>query len=60
MPSFKRTFTLRLEDENYEKIKYISSKNKRSMANQIEFLIEQHILEFEKKNGPIKIENESY
>ena len=60
MPSFKRTFTLRLEDENYEKMKHISSKNKRSMANQIEFLIEQHILEFEKKNGPIKIETESY
>lgn len=56
MPSFKKTFTLRLEDENFEKIKYISSKNKRSMANQIEYLIEQYILEFEKKNGPIKID----
>lgn len=55
MPSYKKTFTLRLEDENFEKIRFISSKNKRSIANQIEYLVEQYISEYEKENGLIDI-----
>ncbi|MEX1028642.1 MAG: Arc family DNA-binding protein [Paenibacillaceae bacterium] len=55
MATNKRVFTLRLEEENFEKIKFIADKNKRSIAMQIEYLIEQHINEFEKKNGIIRI-----
>lgn len=53
MPSRKRRFTLRLDEDNFLKIKYIAQQNKRSTANQIEFLIEQYIKEWEKTHGEI-------
>ncbi|MCS7464031.1 Arc family DNA-binding protein [Paenibacillus doosanensis] len=56
MATNKRVFTLRLAEENFDKIKVIADKNKRSIAMQIEYLIEQHIEEFERKNGIIQIE----
>jgi hypothetical protein len=43
MATDKRQFTLRLSEENFEKIKYIAEVIKRSIAMQIEFLIEQYI-----------------
>lgn len=55
MATDKRQFTLRLSEENFEKIKYIASVNKRSIAMQIEFLIEQHIKQWEQEHGEIKI-----
>lgn len=54
MATYKRVFTLRLKDENFTKIKYIADKNKRSIAMQIEFLIEQHVEQYEKEKGIIK------
>ncbi|GKS10945.1 MULTISPECIES: Arc family DNA-binding protein [Paenibacillus] len=57
MATNKRVFTLRLEEENFEKIKYIAERNKRSIAMQIEYLIEQYVEEFEKKNGEIRVED---
>ncbi|AKG33628.1 hypothetical protein [Paenibacillus durus] len=54
MATDKRVFTLRLKEENFDKIKYIADKNKRSIAMQIEYLIEQHIEHFEKEKGIIK------
>lgn len=53
MPTDKRVFTLRLQEDNFNKIKYIAEKNKRSIAMQIEFLVEQYILEYEKEHGKI-------
>lgn len=53
MATDKRAFTMRMQPENFSKIKYISEQNKRSIAMQIEFLIEQCIAEFEKTNGKI-------
>lgn len=41
-------FTLRIQESNFEKIKAIADKNKRSIAMQIEYLIERHIEEYEK------------
>jgi hypothetical protein len=35
----------------FEKIKYIADKNKRSIAKQIEYVLEQHIEEFEEKEA---------
>ena len=53
MSTNKRAFTMRMQHENFEKIKLISEKNKRSIAMQIELLIENCIIEFEKKYGEI-------
>lgn len=55
MATDKRQFTLRLSDENFEKIKYIAGINKRSIAMQIEFLIEQYIKQWENEHGVIDI-----
>ncbi|MDY7992524.1 Arc family DNA-binding protein [Paenibacillus polymyxa] len=54
MTTNKKAFTLRLKPENFEKIKYIADKNKRSIAKQIEYVLEQHIDEFEEKEAKDK------
>lgn len=56
MATDKRAFTMRMQPENFEKIKFISELNKRSIAMQIEFLIEQCISDYENKNGSIPLE----
>lgn len=53
MATDKRVFTLRMAESNYEKIKIIAERNKRSIAMQIEFLVEQHISDYENKHGKI-------
>lgn len=55
MATDKRQFTLRLSEENFEKIKYIAGVNKRSIAMQIEFLIEQYIKRWEDEHGEIDL-----
>jgi hypothetical protein len=55
MTTDKRAFTMRMQPENFAKIKHIAEHNKRSIAMQIEFLIETCVSEFEKKHGIIKI-----
>ena len=59
MATDKRQFTLRLQDDNFDKIKYLADKNKRSMTMQIEYIIEQYIEEYEKQHGIIKVNTES-
>ncbi len=49
MATNKRAFTMRMQSENFEKIKQIAEYNKRSIAMQIEFLIEQCINDFSEK-----------
>ncbi|MFD1991064.1 MULTISPECIES: Arc family DNA-binding protein [Paenibacillus] len=56
MATDKRVFTLRLKEENFEKIRVIAERNKRSIAMQIEYLIEQHIEEYEKDKGTISLD----
>lgn len=53
MPISKVQTGLRLEETTWEKISYLSKKNKRSLNSQIELLIEQYIEDYEKSNGPI-------
>lgn len=53
MATDKRAFTMRMQPKNFEKIKFISEQNKRSIAMQIEYLIEKCIDEYEKENGTI-------
>lgn len=55
MATDKRAFTMRMQPENFEKIKYISEQNKRSIAMQIEFLIEHCISEYETEHGTIPV-----
>lgn len=58
MATDKRQFTMRMQPENFEKMRYISSVNKRSMAMQIEFLIESCIASFEEENGVIDLKED--
>ncbi|MGD0857046.1 MAG: Arc family DNA-binding protein [Dehalococcoidia bacterium] len=54
MATDKRQFTLRLLDDNFEKIRFLSELDKRSIAMEIEYIIERHIADYEKEHGPIK------
>lgn len=58
MATDKRQFTLRLNDGNFLRIKAIAEKNKRSITMEIEHVLEKYIADYEKKNGPIKVEEE--
>lgn len=53
MATDKRQFTLRMQPENYDKIKVIAALNKRSIAAQIEYLLEQCINGYEAEHGAI-------
>lgn len=57
MATDKRQFTLRMQEENFLKIKHISEQQKRSIAMQIEYLVEECIRNFEKDNGEISIQD---
>ena len=58
MPSAKRIFTLRLEDDDYDKMKVIAAKDNRSMANYIEKLVKEEIDVFEAEHGEIRLAEE--
>ena len=48
MATNKRVFTLRLEDEVFDKIGALATKEHRSMTNYIEYVLLKHIAEVEK------------
>lgn len=48
-------YPLRVSKELIQKIKYIADRNSRSINKEIEQIIKQYILNFEKKNGVIEI-----
>lgn len=54
MPSKLPIIKANTSQENIEKMRYIASKNKRSIAKELEFLIENHIAEYEKEHGEIE------
>ena len=56
MATDKRQFTMRMQQENFDKIRVIAALNKRSVAMQIEYLLEHCIAAYEAKNGKIKLE----
>nr|DAI11056.1 MAG TPA: MNT REPRESSOR MUTANT WITH C-TERMINAL REGULATION [Caudoviricetes sp.] len=56
MTTDKRAFTMRMQHENFDKIKFIAEQNKRSIAMQIEFLIENCIAKYESEHGSINIQ----
>lgn len=55
MPTNKRQFTLRMQEENFNKIKYIAATEKRSISMQIEFLVEECIKKYEADHGKIDL-----
>lgn len=57
MATDKRQFTLRLRDDNFEKIRIIAERSKRSIAMQIEYVLEEFIREYEQQHGPIRLDS---
>ncbi len=47
---------LRLPESLYEKAKALSRKEKRSLNNLIEYIIQKYIEDYEAKNGPVSID----
>ena len=54
MPSNLPVIKTNTKQENIDKMKIIAQKNKRSMAKELELLIEIHIKEYESLHGEIK------
>lgn len=55
MPSKLPIIKANTTQENIDKMKVIAGTNKRSVAKELEWLIERHIAEFEAKHGDIVI-----
>lgn len=54
MSTDKRQFTLRIQDDTYEKVRYLAYLDRRSIAMEIEHILLEYIKAHEDKNGPIK------
>jgi len=54
MATNKRVFTLRLQDEVFEKMEYIAKQEHRSLTNLIEYVLLQYIEDYQDKNGDIE------
>lgn len=50
-------FAIRIPREKLDKLKYIASCNARSANKEIEFLVTNHINDFERSNGEIKLDD---
>lgn len=57
MPSNKPIIAVRTTHEIIEKMKIISESNGRSISKEAEMLIKDHIRQYEKYNGEIKIDD---
>lgn len=53
MATNKRVFTLRLEDEIFDKIGALATAEHRSLTNYIEYVLLKHINEVEQEHGAI-------
>lgn len=51
----KRQFTLRIQDDTYEKIRYLAYVERRSIAMEIETAILSYISAYEKDHGIIPV-----
>lgn len=58
MATDKRQFTLRVQEEVFEKVRFISLKEHRSIAMQIEYIVERYITDYEAKHGTIQIDEQ--
>lgn len=55
MPSTLPKFTLRTDKVTLEKFRYIADNNFRTVNKELEMLMQQHIAEYEKQHGPIRL-----
>lgn len=55
MSTDKRQFTLRIQDETYEKMRYLAFIERRSMAMEIETAMLAYISAYEKEHGAIQV-----
>ena len=53
MATNKRVFTLRLEDDVFDKIGILATSEHRSITNYIEYVLLKHITEIEQEKGRI-------
>ena len=58
MASNKRVFTLRLEDDVFDKIGILATSEHRSITNYIEYVLLKHITEVEQEKGKIGLNKE--
>lgn len=56
MPSKLPIIKANTSQENIDKMKVIAQENKRSVAKELEFLIEQRIKQYEDEHGEINVE----
>lgn len=56
MPSNLPILKTNTQQINIDKMKYIAKHNKRSLAKEVEFIVELHIKEYEALHGEIKID----
>ena len=53
MATNKRVFTLRLQDDVFDKIEYLAEEEHRSMTNFIEYVLLQYLNKYQEENGGI-------
>jgi hypothetical protein len=58
MATNKRVFTLRLEDDVFDKIGILATSEHRSITNYIEYVLLKHITEVEQEKGKIGLNKE--
>ena len=58
MKKDKIPLMLRLDENIHSKIKYAADKNKRSLNNQIEVILEKFLYDFEQTYGVIPVEQD--
>ena len=57
LPSIKPHILIRTNEENKKKLEYLASREKRSVSNLMEIVIENYLNKYEAENGEIKLEN---
>lgn len=55
MATDKRQFTLRIQDETYEKMRYLAYVERRSVAMEIETAMLAYIARYEREHGAISL-----
>ena len=59
MASLKRVFTLRLQDEVFDKIEVLANEQHRSMTNLIEYILLSYLAQHESEHGEINTPHDS-
>lgn len=55
MSTDKRQFTLRIQDDTYEKMRHLAYVERRSIAMEIETAMLAYIADYESRHGPIQL-----